>query len=68
MFKSGGFNVYPREVEVVLETHPSVKAAAVIGVNDATWGEVGHAFVELRHPAADARASLHKVDFETSIC
>ena len=52
MYKSGGFNVYPREVEVVLEAHPSVKAAAVIGVNDPTWGEVGHAFVELRLPVS----------------
>jgi len=52
MYKSGGFNVYPREVEVVLEAHPSVKAAAVIGVNDPTWGEVGHAFVELRRPVS----------------
>jgi len=49
MYKSGGFNVYPREVEMVLETHPSIKAAGVIGVNDPTWGEIGHAFVELRN-------------------
>ena len=50
MYKSGGFNVYPREVEIVLEAHPSIKAAAVIGVNDPTWGEVGHAFVEMSNP------------------
>jgi acyl-CoA synthetase (AMP-forming)/AMP-acid ligase II len=52
MYKSGGFNVYPREVEAVLEAHPSVKAAAVIGVKDPVWGEVGHAFVELRRPVS----------------
>lgn len=47
MFKSGGFNVYPREVELVLELHPRVKAAAVIARPDPKWGQVGHAFVEL---------------------
>jgi len=47
MFKSGGFNVYPREVELALEQHPRVKAAAVIAQPDAKWGQVGHAFVEL---------------------
>jgi acyl-CoA synthetase (AMP-forming)/AMP-acid ligase II len=47
MYKSGGFNVYPKEVEMILESHPSVKAAAVVGVSDPTWGEVGHTFVEL---------------------
>jgi len=47
MFKSGGFNVYPREVELALEQHPRVKAVAVIAQPDAKWGQVGHAFVEL---------------------
>lgn len=52
MFKSGGFNVYPREIEILIETHPAIKAAAVIGVSDPEWGEVGHAFVELRKPVS----------------
>ena len=47
MFKSGGFNVYPREIEILLESHPAVRAAAVLGVDDEHWGQVGHAFVEL---------------------
>ncbi|MEZ5811947.1 MAG: class I adenylate-forming enzyme family protein [Rhizobiaceae bacterium] len=47
MFKSGGFNVYPREIEITLEAHPAIRAAAVLGVDDARWGQVGHAFVEL---------------------
>lgn len=47
MFKSGGFNVYPREVELALEQHPCVKAVAVIAQPDTKWGQVGHAFVEL---------------------
>lgn len=46
MFKSGGYNVYPREVELVLETHPQVLAAAVVSRPDARWQEVGVAFVE----------------------
>lgn len=48
MFISGGENVYPAEVERVLMTYPSVAEAAVIGIPDAKWGEVGKAFVALR--------------------
>jgi fatty-acyl-CoA synthase len=47
MYKSGGENVYPAEVEQFLRTHPKVRAAAVVGVPDARWGEVGHAFLVL---------------------
>ncbi len=47
MYKSGGFNVYPREIEIALEAHPAIRAAAVLGVDDNQWGQVGHAFVEL---------------------
>ncbi|MEQ1506528.1 MAG: long-chain fatty acid--CoA ligase [Myxococcota bacterium] len=46
MFISGGENVYPAEVEAVILQHPDVAQAAVIGVPDPRWGEVGHAFVE----------------------
>ena len=45
MYKSGGYNIYPREIEAVLESHPGVAMAAVIGVHDQLWGEVGYAFV-----------------------
>jgi len=45
MFKTGGENVYPREVEEVIETHPAVLFAAVIGVPDDIYQEVGWAFV-----------------------
>jgi fatty-acyl-CoA synthase len=55
MFISGGVNVYPAEVEGELLLHPAVQDAAVIGVPDETWGEVGAAFVVLR-PAATASA------------
>ena len=43
---SGGYNVYPREVEDVLRTHPAVRDAAVVGLPDPTWGERVTAFVE----------------------
>ncbi len=45
MFISGGENVYPAEVEATLHTHPDVLEAAVVGVPDEKWGEVGHAFL-----------------------
>ncbi|MBX3039702.1 MAG: o-succinylbenzoate--CoA ligase [Bdellovibrionaceae bacterium] len=45
MFKSGGENVYPAELEKVLRSCPGVREVAVIGVPDEKWGEVGKAFV-----------------------
>lgn len=46
MYKSGGYNVYPREIEEVLESHPAVDAAAVVAVEDPVWQEVGVAYVQ----------------------
>lgn len=48
MFKSGGYNVYPREIESALEAHALVDQAAVVSIPDALWQEVGIAFVTLR--------------------
>ncbi|NNU28322.1 class I adenylate-forming enzyme family protein [Isoptericola sediminis] len=45
LFIVGGENVSPAEVEAVLHRHPGVAEAAVVGVPDARWGEIGHAFV-----------------------
>lgn len=45
MFKSGGENVYPREIEEVIESHPAVIFSAVMGVPDEIYQEVGWAFV-----------------------
>ena len=45
VFKSGGYNIYPREIEQVLEDHPAVAMAAVIGVSDHLYGEVGYAYI-----------------------
>ena len=59
---SGGFNVYPREVEDVLLAHPGVAEAAVVGTPSAEWGEVVTAFVVAADPAAppaEAELSAH---------
>ena len=45
MYKSGGYNVYPGEIEQALEAHPAVNRACVVGVPDPAYGEVGYAFV-----------------------
>jgi acyl-CoA synthetase (AMP-forming)/AMP-acid ligase II len=55
MIISGGFNVFPSEVEQVLWTHPSVLDCAIIGVPDADWGEAVKAVVELK-PECQATA------------
>jgi acyl-CoA synthetase (AMP-forming)/AMP-acid ligase II len=47
MYKSGGYNVYPREVEMVLEEHPAVVVAAVVAADDPRWQEIGVAYVTL---------------------
>ena len=48
MIITGGFNVYPREVEDVISSHPAVSAVAVIGVPDERWGESVKAVVVAR--------------------
>jgi fatty-acyl-CoA synthase len=45
MYRSGGENVYPAEVEKVLAGHPKIANAAIIGVPDDRWGETGMAFI-----------------------
>jgi fatty-acyl-CoA synthase len=55
MVITGGFNVFPREVEDVLTTHPAVSMVAVIGVPDEKWGEAVKAVVVMR-PDATATA------------
>lgn len=45
MLISGGFNIYPAELEAVLTNHPQVVEAAVFGVPDPDWGEIAVAFI-----------------------
>jgi fatty-acyl-CoA synthase len=48
MYISGGSNVYPREIEEKLLTHPAIAEAAIVGVPDDRWGETGIAVCVLR--------------------
>jgi len=54
----GGYNIYPRDLEDALVTHPDVVAAAVVGRPDPTYGEEAVAFVQLRPGAAVTEADL----------
>jgi HIP---CoA ligase len=58
LYISGGFNVYPAEVEKLLSVHPAVAMVAVVGVADPRLGEVGRAFVVLRPGAEVSEAEL----------
>jgi acyl-CoA synthetase (AMP-forming)/AMP-acid ligase II len=63
MYISGGSNVYPREVEEVLLSHPAVAEVAVLGVPDPKWGEAGIAVVVRRAGTdADQAALLNHLD------
>jgi fatty-acyl-CoA synthase len=44
MFISGGENIYPAEIEAALADFPGLSECAVVGIEDARWGEVGHLF------------------------
>lgn len=58
MYKSGGYNIYPREIEIVLESHPAVAMAAVIGVADELYGEVGRAYLLLERDGSLEQAEI----------
>jgi len=58
MIISGGLNVYPAEIERVIEAHPAVKEVAVVGVPDDRYGEVGEAHVVVAEGAAVTEAEL----------
>ena len=61
MYKTGGENVFPREIEEVLESHPGVLFAAVIGVPDDLYQQVGWAFV-MRQPGTEVtEGALHSL-------
>lgn len=58
MIVTGGFNVFPREIEDVLTTHPSVASAAVFGLPHEKWGEMVKAVVVLRNDKTVTEAEL----------
>ena len=58
MYISGGSNIYPREIEEKILTHPAVAETAVLGVPDPTWGEIGIAVLVLREGAALSEEDL----------
>jgi fatty-acyl-CoA synthase len=58
MVVSGGFNVFPREIEDVIATHPGVSSVAVIGVPDEHWGEAVKALVV---PRPDAKVDAAEI-------
>jgi acyl-CoA synthetase (AMP-forming)/AMP-acid ligase II len=58
VFRSGGYNIYPREIELALESHPAVKLAAVVPRPDPGYQEVGVAYVELQPTAQATPAEL----------
>jgi fatty-acyl-CoA synthase len=57
---TGGFNVYPSDVETVLSEHPAVAECAIVGIADDHWGEAVHAAVEMK-PGAVADVEEIKV-------
>lgn len=58
MFISGGFNVYPAEVERLLAAHPAIAMVAVIGVPDERMGEIGKAFIVPRPDALPSEGEI----------
>jgi fatty-acyl-CoA synthase len=59
MIIRGGENIYPREIEDVLYTHPAVMGASIVGIPDRDWGEVPVGFVQIKpgHEAAEQELS-----------
>jgi acyl-CoA synthetase (AMP-forming)/AMP-acid ligase II len=58
MYISGGSNVYPREIEEKILTHPAIAEVAILGVPDRTWGEVGVAVCVMRAQADVSESEL----------
>ncbi|MFJ8048312.1 AMP-binding protein [Streptomyces luteogriseus] len=62
MIIRGGENIYPREIEAVLTSHPGVARAVVVGVPDKQWGEIVAAVIELQDAANPPSATeLHEL-------
>lgn len=59
MYISGGSNVYPREIEEALLTHPAVNEVAVLGLPDEKWGECGYAVIVTSGEVTDEQLLAH---------
>jgi acyl-CoA synthetase (AMP-forming)/AMP-acid ligase II len=64
MFKSGGFNVYPREVEQVLEAIPGISVVVVVDKPDPLYHQVGHAFFVLEGDARITVADMEQAAYD----
>jgi o-succinylbenzoate---CoA ligase len=78
---SGGENIYPAEIEAVLQAHPDVQEAGVYGIDDSRWGKVPVAIVVLRQGAVEDAGALlahcrqrlaayktpHRIDFASTL-
>jgi len=62
MIISGGFNIYPKDLEELLETQPEVAEAAVVGMPSDAWGETPVGFVRLTDAAASTESILTRVN------
>ncbi|MHB2267760.1 acyl-CoA synthetase [Aliihoeflea sp. PC F10.4] len=60
MYISGGSNIYPREIEEKILTHPAIFETAVLGVPDPMWGEVGVAVCVLKPGLSEADIELRE--------
>ena len=60
MYKSGGYNIYPREIEMAIEEIPGVAMAAVIAIPDEIFQEVGCAYVQLCPGQTISSGDLHR--------
>jgi long-chain acyl-CoA synthetase len=58
MIISGGFNIYPSDLEAVLAQHPAISEIAVVGVSSAQWGETPVAFVVKKDGASESAEEL----------
>lgn len=59
MYRSGGENVYPAEVEKALINHPKIQNVAIVGVPDEKWGETGKAYIALEKGETITLEEIH---------
>ena len=69
MIVTGGFNVFPREVEDVVAEHPAVAQVCVIGTPDDKWGEAVTAVIVLRpgHPRDDDSVARLTAEIQAAV-